>query len=500
MSQLKKAALLSYINLGLSNIVGIVLTPFIIRTLGDSEYGLFALIGAFVGYLSILDLGLTNAIVRFVAQYRTQKDSKGQENFLAISLILYTIISLTVIVSGIVMYLYVEELFGNTLSFSEMKKAKIMLLIFIFNISITLPGGIFTGICNGYEHFVFPRLLNICKYVIRTILVIVILKNGSDALGLVILDSIINISFITVTIFYAFSKLEVKIKLHNFNISFIKEIFSYSIWIFVFGLVYQFQWRTGQVILGATTNTTTVAIYSVGVTLGLYFLTFGNVINGLILPKAVKSIYQNNSPEVLTQEMIRVSRITMLVLFYILGGFLILGKEFIVLWIGKAYLAAWEVAILIMLAFVIPISQGYAHAILEAKKLMRFKSLSSLILTLIGLFSGAYLSKIYGLKGIIYGIFVALIILQVLVLIYYQLKLKLNMKLYFIKALFPYLILFTSVSVSSYYVTKFLTNTWFFFLFKGLIYSIIFIIGLSLILSKQERSYFLITLKKNFKM
>lgn len=491
MSQLKKAALLSYINLGITNIVGIVLTPFIVRMLGDSEYGLFALIGAFVGYLSILDLGLTNAVVRFVAQYKAQKDTKGQENFLAVSLIIYSAISIAVVLLGTVMYWNIEGLFGETLTASQMGKAKVMFLIFIFNIAITLPGGTFTGICNGYEQFVFPRLLTIIKYILRAVLVVAILYQGADALGLVILDSILNILFIASTIYYVFFKLNVKIKLHSFNHKFIREIFSYSIWIFVFGLVYQFQWRTGQVILGATTDTVVVAIYAVGVTLGLYFLTFGNVINGLILPKAVKSVYANNSKMILTVEMIRISRITMIVLFYILGGFLILGQEFVILWVGETYKDSWLVALLIMIAYVIPISQGYAHAILEAKKLMKFKSLSSLILTMIGIIVGGFLSKTYGLKGIIYGIFGALIILQILVLCYYQIKLGIDMKRYFIKALLPFLVLSSVVCLISFYSFQSIDQGWLFFLLKGVCYTLLFMTGCYFILSDTERSYLL---------
>jgi len=496
LSQLKKAALLTYINLGLSNIVGIVLTPFIIRMLGDSEYGLFALIGAFVGYLSILDLGLTNAVVRFVAQYRAQKDTLGLENFLAVSLIIYSVISFVVVVFGLVMYYNVDVLFENTLSGIEMSKAKIMLLIFIFNIAITIPGGAFTGICHGYEHFVFPRVLSIIKYIIRTLLVVFILLKGADAIGLVILDSILNVLFIGSTVYYVFVKLKVKIKLQSFNRSFLKEVFSYSIWIFVFAMVYQFQWRTGQVILGATTSTIVVAIYSVGVTLGLYFLMLGNVINGLILPKAVKSIYNNNNTEILTAEMLRVSRISMIILFYILGGFLILGQEFVLLWVGETYKEAWFVALLIMIAFVMPISQGYAHAILEAKKMMRFKSLLSLILTIIGIVVGAYLSTIYGLKGIIYGIFGALIILQIAVLFYYHLKIGLDMKQYFTKALFPFLLLFSSASTISYFVFRTIDSNWVLFVFKGTCYTLIFFVGLFVVLSREERSYLLGSIKK----
>lgn len=99
MSQLKKGALLSYINLFVTNVTGILVTPFVIKSLGDSEYGLYTLIGAFVGYLSVLDLGLNNAIVRFVALYRAEKSKKSEENFLAISFLIYGLIALLIMIT-----------------------------------------------------------------------------------------------------------------------------------------------------------------------------------------------------------------------------------------------------------------------------------------------------------------------------------------------------------------------------------------------------------------
>ena len=49
MKEHKYAALLSYINLGLTNLTGILVTPYVISSLGNQEYGLYTLIGAFVG-------------------------------------------------------------------------------------------------------------------------------------------------------------------------------------------------------------------------------------------------------------------------------------------------------------------------------------------------------------------------------------------------------------------------------------------------------------------
>ena len=70
MNQFKIGVILSYVNNGVILLIGLVYTPIMIRFLGQSEYGLYSLIGSLVGYLSILDMGLGNAIVRYTARNR----------------------------------------------------------------------------------------------------------------------------------------------------------------------------------------------------------------------------------------------------------------------------------------------------------------------------------------------------------------------------------------------------------------------------------------------
>jgi O-antigen/teichoic acid export membrane protein len=486
----KFGAILSYVNLALTNITGLLLTPFIIKMLGDSEYGLYTLIGAFVGYLSVLDLGLNNAIIRFVAQYRVQNDSKSQENFLAISLVIYTFIGLLITFFGLLFYFNLDTLFHNSLSSNELRRAKIMLLILIFNIAITLPGGAFTGICSGYEKFIFPRFLSITKVVIRSIAVILILKNGADAIGIVLLDTIVNLLFIIVTIYYTFFNLKVKIKLHEWKFYYVKEIFQYSFWIFVFALVYQFQWRTGQVILGSTTNTTIVAIFGVGVMLGVYFTTFGNIINGLLLPKAVQAVYNKVSNEVLTDQMIKFGRISYFLLIYVFGAFFLTGQDFIKLWIGELYLPAYWIALIIMMVYIIPIAQGYSHAVLEAKKMLRFKSLNFLLFSFIGALSGYLLSKNHGMYGMIVGLASGVFLLQIVMNLYYQLKLKLNVIKFFKAILKISIFTILLIIICNYFFIYFNQLTWSFFLLKNAFFSFSFFLLSYIFLTKEEKKYF----------
>ena len=55
-NQLKAGALLSYVLLGLNTLIGLLYTPFLLRMLGKSEYGLYSLAASVIAYLTVLDL------------------------------------------------------------------------------------------------------------------------------------------------------------------------------------------------------------------------------------------------------------------------------------------------------------------------------------------------------------------------------------------------------------------------------------------------------------
>ena len=77
-NQLKAGAFLSYVSIGLNNIVGLLYTPFMLRMMGQSEYGLYSLVASVVAYLTVLDLGFGNAIVRYTAKFRAEGKIREQ--------------------------------------------------------------------------------------------------------------------------------------------------------------------------------------------------------------------------------------------------------------------------------------------------------------------------------------------------------------------------------------------------------------------------------------
>jgi len=490
-NQLKGGAALSYVTIFLTNIVGIVLTPFIIRSLGSAEYGLYTMIGALVGYMSVLDFGLNNTIIRFVAKYKAEKDKKGEENFLAHSFIMYSCISVLVVSVGSILYFNLENLYGETLTADQLGKAKIMMLILIFNLAFSLPGGAFSGICYGYEEFVLPKIMNIVKYILRSILVVVILLLGADSVGLIVLDTIMNLLMIGVNVFIVFKLLKVRVKIHKFDKSLFSSILSFSLWLFVFAIVHQLRWQFGQLIIGVYYSTAIVAVYAVGSTLGNYYGSFSSAISSVFLPRAMQMTVNNNSPKELTDTFIKISRIILFALLYILGAFIIVGKDFVYFWVGNEYDMAYYYAVIIMIGLTPILSQGFANNILEAKNLLAYRGLLLLGLTISGTIISFFVVKHYGIIEMICIVVFFMLLERVILIPYYIKKAHIDMIRYY-KEIFS-LVVGVSIVISA----NFIINYYFLpnynilaFFIKAFIYTILYFVSYKLLATTYEKQLF----------
>lgn len=492
MNELKKAALLSYVNIILVNTIGIFLTPFIIRTLGNSEYGLYTLIGSFIAYLSLMDFGLNNTIIRFVSKYRVENQKNEEKLFLGSVMIIYLFISISILFLGLFIYFRIDYFFGKSLLPSQINDFKIMFLILLFNMCIAVPGGSFMGICTAYEKYVFPSVVMIIKYVLRTIVVIVILLLGKKSISLVIIDTIFNIFVICITLFYCLFKLKIKFSFQNKKIKNYITILSYSIWIFFIGLIQSFQWNAGQIILGINVNTKTVAIFSVGIMLGSYFGAFAGVINNLLLPKAAKLSNDENSEIMINNNMVFIGRINSFICFLILSIFLLIGKEFIVLWVGKEFIKSWEITLLIMSFTFIPMIQSLGVSILEIRNKIKYRSLGMLLSMSLAVMLSSFFVKKYGIDGVLFPILIGMF-LNIIINNYLFVKhFSFNYIVFFKKTIF-FQSIYTTLIVLLFYYLKyfFVIKTWFNIVLFSFIFIIVFVLFfIVLFFNDEEKKLF----------
>jgi len=475
-NQLKAGIILSYLLILLNTIIGIFLTPFMLKSLGQSQFGLYQLIGAFVGYMTILDFGLGNAVTRYVAQYRQQQDKKSESNFLAMTLIMYCIISFSAVIVGIILYFNLGNIFANTLTHQEMSQAKTMFIILLINLVITLPGNIFNATINAYEKFVFNRGFTLFRLLLRVLLLILLLKMGFNAISIVILDTAINIVTIIVNIYVCKKYLIVKVKLFKFDKKLIDEVFKYSIFIFLNMIFDQLIWRVPSTIIGIKISTVAVAIFSVGMQFSGLFMQFSSAISGVFLPKVTKMVTAGESNKVLTDFMIKAGRLQGIILLYIYIAFLILGKQFILLWVGDGYKEAWITALMVMSGLLIPLIENSGLSILQAMKKHQFYVIIYLIICTFNIITTIFIIDYTGITGAAmmtmlgfflgHGIFINW---------YYHNKIGLNM-IRFFKEVFKGILPVSIISgVIMYYITIYIKiNSWVMFLISGIIFTLIY--------------------------
>lgn len=430
-NQLKAGALLSYASIFITILVGLVYTPIMIRLLGQAEFGLYSLIGAVVGYLSILDLGLGNAIVRYTARNRAVGDKETESSMNGMFLVLYSVIGLLTVILGAILYINIENMFGASLTDQELEKAKIMMLLLIFNFAVSFPLGTFGSIMQAYERFVFVKLVHILRSILMPCITLPFLYAGYGAVLMVVVNTILNISCLLINLVYCLRVLKIEIKFKGFDYPLLREIAGYSFYIFLNVIVDKIYWSTGQFILGIVAGTTLVAIYAIAVQLNSMYIMFSTAISGVLLPKITMMVANKASNDELSQIMIKIGRVQYVVMALILSGFILFGQSFINLWAGPNYDDAYFILLLIMVPITVPLIQNVGIAILQAKNMQGFRSVVYIAIAVLNVIASIPLAKMWGGFGCALATGVSLTLGNIIIMnIYYHRIIGLDIPLF----------------------------------------------------------------------
>lgn len=426
-SQLKTGALLSYVVLALHNLVGLLYTPFMLRMMGKSEYGLYSIAASIVAYLTVLDLGFGNAIVRYTAKFRVENKLEEQYEMFGMFFLLYCGIGIVALLAGGVLYWNAENIFNASMTANELSRTKIILALMVFNLAITFPFSLFGSIITAYEQFVFQKVIAIVRIILNTATMIVLLNFGYKAIAMVVVTTVFNVLTLGLNFWYCKHYLNVKLKFARFKWGFLKEVSIYSFWIFLNAIMDRIYWSTGQFVLGAYVGTAVVAVFAVAIMLEHMYMSFSTAIIGVFLPKVTAMVVRESDDKTISDLFIKTGRIQYCVMILVLTGFFLFGRQFIHLWAGEGYDDAYIITILFFVPLTIPLIQNLGITILQARNQMKFRCLLYLVISLVSLGAQIPLSKYYGGIGCACAIAGALVLGQILIMnVYYQVKQKID--------------------------------------------------------------------------
>lgn len=460
MNQVKLGAIISYISIFGNMIVAILYTPFFIRSLGASEYGLYNLIISFIGYITILDLSFGNTIAKNLSQNRIMGSKDDERKVLGNIALLYFFASVVMTIFVYFIYVNIQVIFGNSLNNQQIGEMKIMLIFLMIHIMISFYPGLFNGILQAYEFFGIAKTILLARIILPAMISVPFLLSGSSSVVIILITLIVNFGCIVTGMILCKHKVNVSFdftevfKLKNLKRH--KKINSYLLFIFLSIAVEQFTLNTGTIIIGAVNGTVAVAVFVIAIQFVKIYQQFATSIYNVTFPGIAKMVVEGVEPSTLLKQVIKISKLQLIVLLLVLTGFVIFGREFIIIWAGKTFEPAYIMTVILMTTITLQLTQLPAVSVIQAKNLQGFRLFVLIMTLLISMLFAIVFAPSYSGYGVSVALGLISYISYTLIMnIYYHKRVKLNMYLFWwemFKYAFPILVTAITYFIIYHYI------------------------------------------------
>ena len=400
-SQLRIGTILNYINMGLGAIVPLLYTPVMLRILGQEEYGLYKLSGTITGYLGLLALGIGGSIVRYLIKARTEGGHEEEERVFSLFIVLYRIIAAVLLVAGIVLTFNIDTWYGDSIAPAMMGKMRILVCIMVCQSALSFIMGPYSAMITSHERFIFTQSLGIFQTIFAPCLNLVALFMGYASIGLAVTTFISSLLGQLIYCYYVRRKLNIHVHYKNLPWGMTREIYVFSLWLFLAEVTSMLYNSTDNLQIGARPElgAKAVAIYSIGCILQSMIWSFAAGITSVLAPRINKMCFEGSSNEELTDFAIKVGRLQMLIITTITSGFIAFGKPFIRFYAGAGYEPAYWISLMMLMPVIPQLVQNVFLNVSMARFKHKFRSIVQLFVAVLNVIGTYYILPYYGILG-----------------------------------------------------------------------------------------------------
>lgn len=501
--QIKLGMILSYLNLGIGNLIPFFYTPIMLELLGQSEYGLYKIASSTTSYLSLMAFGIGSAVSRFIIKARTQEGKDAEERMFGLFNLLFQAVALlTLIVGGLITW-KLDLLYGRSLTVVELSRMRVLVGLMVINMAVSFSETSYNAVVSSHERFLFIHSLNVLSTIGAPVLNLVILFMGYRSVGMAVVSLALNTIIRLFYVLYVRRALDIRPRYDKLPKGAIKEIFEFSFWIFVSNIVSRIYTATDTVIIGSVPALATIgaAVYSVGTTFSSIMFNLAQVTPGLFTPRVHQMVFSGCDDRALSDLVIKVGRLQSFVVALVCSGFIAFGKPFLECYVGKGYWEAYWVSVIIMIPNCIPLVQSVANSILQAKNMHQFRAKVYLVIAILNIFGTLVLVRKYGIVGAAIPTGVAYILGNGFVMNWYYWK-KVHLDIpRFWKSLSPVFGLATIMCVAALILSKWINfYSWSRIIPGIIVYTAAFAVGLWVwILNTDEKSMITNEIRKQMK-
>jgi O-antigen/teichoic acid export membrane protein len=396
--QIKYGSLMSYLTIFINIILGIVYTPWILRMIGSSHYGLYTLATSLIS-LFLMDFGMSAAVTRFLAKYRAEGETEKINTFVGFSIKFYLFITAVVMVVLVGVFLNIDRIYGNLTS-DELETFKVVFLITAFFLVFCFPVNVCNGILNAYEEFVALKSIDLLNKVGTVVVTVIALIWNGGLYSLILINGAFNLIAFAAKLIVIKMCVPIHASFVHTGRGEVKEVFSFSVWSTIQSISNQAIFNLMPSVLAMVVNTLAITIYGFASQMEGYVYNITSAINGMFIPRISKIIVGKEDAKDVLPLMVKVGRINHSVAMILLIGLTLLGQEFVRLWVGPEYSRLYYCILLLAYPYFITAPQQIAYNSVIVLNKVKYTAIINVAAGILNLCVAYFIAGKFGVVGV----------------------------------------------------------------------------------------------------
>lgn len=379
-----------------------------LKHLGVDQYGLYVICISLIGFMNFVDLGVGQAVVKFVAGYEATGEREKVNPVLAIALLMYIVLG---VVTVLLLYLASPALAGFLYDSADKAEiAQTALRITSLALLLSYINQFFFNVAKAYHRFDIPALIhnsgNIGGIVLSSILLVMGYSLHDVLWGYVVVQTIA----LSCGFFFSRGILPEGVRFGlAFDAFMFGKMISFSAYTFIGNFTIALVNRADKLLIGSIIGTEAVTYYQIPFTIAQMANGITNTLVQILFPR-----FSELSATSAHDELLKLYRSATHVLFFlsvVIAVMLItVGGPFLGLWVSpefaeKATFTLQILAVFFFLNSSIQVAYWAAQGG-GAARMTAFVLTLSAVLYGVGL---VYFGELYSYNGVAYALFLGLL-------------------------------------------------------------------------------------------
>jgi len=412
-------------------VIGLWLTPYLLKNLGIVAYGLIPLAMFLSQYVSIIVNSINMSIGRFLL-IALQKDEMIEAN---------KIFNTSLVIIGffiVLQALFMAMILWDITYFFTIPKALIIDATWLFGLtfigfSISLFRAVFATSLFAYNRLDILRIIDIFQNLVRVGSIIVLFIYDSPSLKYIGMANLLASLVATVPTWFYFKQYTplLKVKIRFFSKEKVKELSSMSLWILINQVGVLLLGNIDLYLVNTLLGAKETGEYAIVLQFTMIFKTFLTLLSGVLTP--VGMIYYANGEVEKLKEFIILSSKIMVIIFIVPLSFIIsFSSKIILLWLGDTYIHLSSIISFSLLFFIVAIPVIPLFTITMAYNKVKFPAIVAVTLGIFNVISIYILCtytniNLWGIVStkliieIIFSLFILYYVSDILSLMWYKL-------------------------------------------------------------------------------